>query len=364
VVIGDRDRLPDELSLTSRDSRGYLRRPAKPDEVVDEAQRVLRRLRPQRGRILAVDDDPQVLEFVRSLLERDGFAVHAVGDPLELIAQLDLEPADLLILDLDMPYMSGIELCRLVRADSRWHGVPVVLLTANREADVVERVFAAGADDFVLKPLVGPELTTRVVNRLERNRLYRTMAETDFLTGVSNRRRSTELFEQLRRLAIRHHQPLCFAILDLDKFKQVNDAYGHAVGDTVLREFAAFLLRTFRGEDIVGRWGGEEFVLGTYGMDRKTGMRRIEAAIEEFGSHPIDDSAGGELRVTFSAGIAQHGPDGTDLQSLYLAADEALYRAKSDGRATVRAATDGEATRLASPDHPVRAPGRRPSVRS
>ncbi len=336
IIIGDEEAGVRRAAVLERHDTAFLRKPVTPEQVFDEGQKLLRNLKPERGRVLVVDDDPQVLEAIRTVLRKEGYEVDDLGDPLRLLQELELQPPDLLVLNLDMPHLSGIELCWLVRAHPVWQGVPIVILTAHREAEVVQRVFAAGADDFVLKPLVGPELITRVANRLERARLYRAMAETDALTGVANRRKSTERFHHLHRLALRNNTPLTFALLDLDRFKLVNDRFGHGVGDRVLREFAGFLLKMFREEDVVGRWGGEEFILGLYGMSRSEATRRLTDAIEEFSRIPIDDGLGGSLHVTFSAGIAEYPTDGLDLQSLYLAADKALYRAKESGRARVQ----------------------------
>jgi diguanylate cyclase (GGDEF)-like protein len=236
------------------------------------------------------------------------------------------------LLDIDMPRVGGIELCRVMRNDPRWSATPVVFLTARTEPETVHRVFAAGADDYVSKPIVGPELVTRVTNRLERVHLHRALAQTDPLTGVANRRRSEELITQLLNLAARQRQPFSLALLDLDRFKQVNDRHGHGVGDEVLRGTARLLERCFRAEDVVARWGGEEFVVGMYGMDRDDGVNRVADALELLREETFALPDGGPLRVSFSAGVAQFPMDGADLASLYRAADTALYHAKDAGR--------------------------------
>jgi diguanylate cyclase (GGDEF)-like protein len=218
--------------------------------------------------------------------------------------------------------------------------MPVVFLTGHSDAETVQRIFTAGADDFVSKPIVGPELVTRIRNRLERSQLLRSLSESDPLTGISNRRRALELIERLLALARRHAQPLCIAVLDLDDFKRVNDEHGHAIGDRVLRRLAEMLQRKFRGEDVVGRWGGEEFVLGMYGMTGSDGERRLYEVLASFRGQEFAED-GRSLTVTFSAGIAEHPRDGDDFEMLYRAADEALYAAKRAGRSRiVRAGAD------------------------
>jgi len=123
-----------------------------------------------RPRVLCVDDDAELLQAVRALLEAQRLEVHTLSDPLHFWSRLGEVRPDLVVLDVEMPYVNGIELCRVVRADPRWRTLPVLFLTARTEPETVYRVFAAGADDYVGKPLIGPELITRIRNRLERAR--------------------------------------------------------------------------------------------------------------------------------------------------------------------------------------------------
>ncbi len=244
----------------------------------------------------------------------------------------------MLILDVDMPGVNGPELCRTVRNDPRWSRLAVIFATARTDAATVEEVFNAGADDYIAKPIVGPELVSRVANRLERVRLYRTHAETDYLTGLANRAKSDEGLAQLAALADRFSEPLSVAMLDIDSFKLVNDRHGHAMGDSVLRRLGEHLRRDFRGNDVVGRWGGEEFIIGMYGMTRQNGVKRLTDTLKRFGEEEFTGSQG-TLRVSFSAGVAEYPLDGPDQHAVSRAADQALYRAKATGRARVLAAS-------------------------
>ncbi|HEU0053688.1 MAG TPA: response regulator, partial [Longimicrobium sp.] len=261
-----------------------------------------------------------------------GVRVNTVDDPLRFWEALEASTPDAVLLDVDMPHVTGVELCRVMRNDARWSAVPVVFLTGRTDAETIERVFAAGADDFVSKPFVGPELVTRITNRLERVRLHRALADTDALTGAANRRRSEELIQHFLRLAGRQQEPFSLAILDLDRFKEVNDRCGHGTGDEVLRRVARVLQKTFRAEDVVARWGGEEFVVGMYGMEKDDGVQRVADALELMREERFVDPSGCDFGVTFSAGVAQYPADGADLQALYRAADAAMYQAKRAGR--------------------------------
>ena len=287
--------------------------------------------REHRYRLLAVDDDPVILGLLKDLFAGAGPTLTTLADPLQFWDVRQRTVPDLVLLDVDMPQVTGLELCRQMRADPRWGALPVLVLTGVRGPEMVHQVFAAGADDFVSKPVVGEELLIRVNNRLERVRLYRELAETDPLTGLANRRKFTADFDRLRRMATRYHQPLSFALLDLDKFKRVNDTYGHAVGDVVLQRLGGLLSRHFRGEDLVARWGGEEVALGLYGMSRVDGVAQVASALETWREETFSTPGQPPLRVTFSGGVARYGEDGDDLRSLYRAADEVLYRAKALG---------------------------------
>jgi len=170
IVATERGELPDRLRAVQLGAHGFLQKPLTPESVRDAVATVLPAPGRPRPRILCVDDDPELLAAVGAVLEPRGIEVHALDDPLHFWTRLGQVAPDLLVLDIEMPHVNGIELCRVVRADPRWRSLPVVFLTARTEPETVYRVFAAGADDYVAKPFVGPELVARIHNRLERVR--------------------------------------------------------------------------------------------------------------------------------------------------------------------------------------------------
>lgn len=170
IVATERGELPDRLRAVQLGARGFLQKPLTAESVRDAVAAVLPAPGRARARILCVDDDPQLLAAMAAVLEPRGIEVHTLDDPLHFWTRLREVTPDLLVLDVEMPHVNGIELCRVVRADPRWRSLPVVFLTARSEPETVYRVFAAGADDFVAKPFVGPELVARIRNRLERVR--------------------------------------------------------------------------------------------------------------------------------------------------------------------------------------------------
>jgi diguanylate cyclase (GGDEF)-like protein len=332
LVLTGRNQLSDRVEVARLGGHAFLHKPITPEEILKAVTQELNRTQKAEAKVLIVDDDPQVLTALSTLLEPWGLHVTTLAQPQQFWQVLEANAPDLLILDIEMPGFSGIELCQVVRNDPRWSELPVLFLSGHSDPKIVHQVFAVGADDYVPKPIVGPELIARILNRLERTRILHRFAEIDDLTGTATRRKSMQDLERLLHLAERQNQPLCFMILDLDRFKQVNDQHGHEAGDRVLCLLGEHLKQSFRREDVVARWGGEEFVLGLYGITREQGVKRLSDFLETWGQLEFMDAKNGTFRVTFSVGVAEYSQDGANLQELYRAAEAALYRAKAMGQ--------------------------------
>lgn len=349
LVLMAQDNLDDRVEVARFGGSAFLRKPILPSQIFDSITQVMQRQDSTTAKVMIVDDDPKILATLRVLLQPWGLSVITLDDPRQFWSTLEATSPDLLILDIKMPYLSGIDLCQVVRSDLRWGGLPVIFLTAYADAATVTQVFAAGADDFVSKPIVGPELITRIINRLERIKLLRNLAETDPLTRVSNRHKSTQDLDKFLQLAQENQLPFCLGVLDLDNLKQINDTYGHAIGDTVLKYIGHLLRQSFRGEDVVSRWGGEEFVVGMYTMTQTDGVRRLDKVLQtlrqqEFTAAPVNSKSEQPpvaFHVTCSAGVAEYPKDGDKLQALYQIADETLQQAKQEGCDRVLPALDG-----------------------
>ncbi len=337
LLLTDSPAFADRLQAVRGGSRAVLPRSLAPEELLGAVEQFRARRRLAATRVLVVDDDPAVHELLRSLLLPHDLEVFTLADPLRFWETLEEVAPELLILDVDMPDVNGPELCRTVRNDPRWSRLPVVFLAARSDADTVEEVFNAGADDYVAKATLGSEFVARISNRLERVRLFRALAENDGLTGLSNRATTEQGLKQLAELSDRFSEPLSVVMLDVDRFKLVNDTHGHAAGDSVQRRIAACLRREFRDNDVVGRWGGEEFVIGMYGMTRANAVRRLTEIEQRFRQEEFEGAGETIFQVGFSAGVAEYPIDGADTAELCRAADEALYRAKAAGRGRVEA---------------------------
>jgi diguanylate cyclase (GGDEF)-like protein len=331
LVFADQNRLTERLEVVRCGGRIFLQKPILPEQIFEAVTQVLRSSEVVQSKVMVVDDDPKILSILKNLLEPWGLTIIALSDPRQFLETLEGCSPDLLILDIEMPELSGLELCQVVRNDLRWSQLPVLFLTAHTDPNTVSEVFAGGADDFVSKPIVGPELITRILNRLERMKLLRRLAEIDPLTGVSNRQKSTQDLEDFLRSAARSGQPVTIAILDIDQLRQVNDQYGHEAGDTVLRQFGHLLRLTFNREDIVARWGGEEFMIGMYGMTQEEGRQRLTNFLATLRQKKFTSPNARLFYITCSVGMAQYPDDGKDLQILYRTADRVLRQVKKAG---------------------------------
>jgi diguanylate cyclase (GGDEF)-like protein len=322
LVLTDRDRLIDRVKVTRLGGR-RLQQPVTAHQVLEAVNQMLQHARPMQATVLVVDDDMQILTALQRLLIPWGLHVSVLENPLLFLDTLEANPPDLLILDIEMPHISGIELCQEVRNDPRWSGLPILFLTAHRDAETMQQVFTVGADDYVSKPIVGPELVTRIFNRLERTRLLKSLAETDALTGVANRRKSTETLAQFLQWCDHCQQPFCLMLIEPSHLKQINQQYGHAAGDQVLARLGELLRRSFRNEDIVGRWGGGEFVIGMAGITKADGSQRL-LDLQQAWQRFEFEAEGATFQVSLKAEVVQYPQDGVNLQQLYQAARDGL----------------------------------------
>lgn len=329
ILIEDEGGLEERLRAVRLGARSFLQRPLSPARAVEAALTLLRPTIRADRHVMVLDDDSFMLAALGALLGSQGIRMTALDDPRRFWEVLESERPDLLIVDFDMPHASGAEICRVVRSESRWSTLPVLVLTGRIDDETIERVFAAGADDFVAKPFVGPELLARIESRLERSRFQRLYVETDALTGVANRARSEESIAQLLRMAARHRERVSVAVTSIDGLQGLNDRLGHGAGDEALRRVVRVLRGVLRGEDTLGRWGGQEFVVALYGAEKDDAVQRISEALERVDEAPLAED-GEPFRLTVSGGVAEAPGDGSDLAALYRAAHGALQQA--DGR--------------------------------
>ncbi|MEA5564580.1 response regulator [Anabaena sp. UHCC 0399] len=177
VVFTKQTDFQHRLQLARQGEHTFLQKPQPTGEVLEAIAKIIQQVPNGAAKVLAVDDDPKILALLQTLLHPWGLKVITLDDPRRFWETLKAETPDLLILDVEMPYTNGIELCQVVRNDAQWSELPILFLTVHSDAEIVNQVYSVGADDFVSKPIVGPELVTRIINRLERVKLLRRVSQ-------------------------------------------------------------------------------------------------------------------------------------------------------------------------------------------
>jgi diguanylate cyclase (GGDEF)-like protein len=294
-------------------------------------------------KILIADDDPTDRTLLRSALVRLGYDVELTCDGEQAWQALERpEPPELVILDWLMPAMTGPDICRRLRARSGGSYVYVIMLTGLDDLNSIIKGMEAGADDYITKPFKARELKVRLRagrrildlqhELVEAQKALEVRATHDGLTGLLNHAAILERLKQEIHREERENSFLGVILLDIDYFKQVNDGYGHAVGDLVIGDIAARIRRAVRPYDPVGRYGGEEFLAIVPGCDLEATVHIAERIRVEVSAHPVT-IPNGVVTVTVSAGAnAALGGTVSDIGSLINPADKALYRAKDLGR--------------------------------
>lgn len=300
-------------------------------------------------RVLVVEDSNVIRTVVRGQLVAAGHTVLEAEDGPAALASCRAEQPDVVLLDVEMPGMNGWQVLAAMKMDPFLADVPVVFLTGLRNTQDLVEGLRLGAHDYLRKPFEPAELLARVgaaarVKRLQdelrqRNDELESISRTDALTGLPNRRHIQEYLTKTAATARRRDEAMAVLVIDIDHFKWVNDRHGHAAGDAVLREVSARLDRRIRGEDMVGRWGGEEFLVvlpttsASGAMVLAEQVRRVVAAR----AYPLPGD--GTTKVTISLGCAAGQEAGAE--ALVRSADAALYDAKRTGRNRVVLADGG-----------------------
>ncbi|MCA9794537.1 MAG: response regulator [Candidatus Eremiobacteraeota bacterium] len=321
--------LADAAAFGSLVGRAVLLKPLKEGQLETSVKKILARGDSAQTRILAVDDDPQVLGALEALLTPLRMHVTTLSDPLEFWDVIDEATPDVLILDIDMPYLSGVEICRSIRSNARWCQIPIIFLSVYNDTATINRLFLAGADDYVSKPFIGPELVTRISNRLART--SNVDQKDNQMSGFSSRTRSVDKIRTYLEQAQADNLHVSLALLHVDKYEAIVKEHGRVAGDKVVEELGRRLSKALRGQDVVTRWGRSELAICLYNIEKSVAENRLEHILGqqlESGFSPIE---GITLKVTTSIGVAQFPEDSSNLQRLLRCCDLALAQAKGTG---------------------------------
>jgi two-component system cell cycle response regulator len=287
--------------------------------------------------VLAIDDSPDIHRLLDVRLRPEGVTIHHALDASEGLAKAAEIKPDLILLDVDLPLMTGFEVCQKLKDDPRTADIPIIFLTGATEVHTKVRGFDLGAIDYVVKPFEPAELRARVRAALRTKRFHDLLSaklHLDGLTGVWNRSYFDQRFGEEIMAAQRYGRPVALVMLDLDHFKGHNDSFGHPFGDQVLQVVGDILQASLRTTDAPCRFGGEEFAVILTETDEKAAgvtAERIRQKLAQYAFRPKERN----VEVTASLGVASSAM--FDRQSLSVstvvtAADDALYQAKREGR--------------------------------
>ncbi|MBK1709118.1 diguanylate cyclase [Marichromatium gracile] len=281
-------------------------------------------------RVLILDDSVPLGDYYVAVLRDAGMLAYAISEPSALLDSIATFEPELILLDLYMPDCNGIEAARVVRQEERHAGIPIVFLSGESDRQQQLSAMGTGADDFLTKPIPDVDLVRAVELRVSRFRSLTALIRQDSLTGLLNRIAFDLHLETEVARSSRSDAPLVLAILDIDHFKQVNDTYGHPVGDRVIRSLAQMLRKRLRRHDVIGRYGGEEFSVLMPDTTIAAAEKVMNALREQFALLRLPN-ASGHFQCTFSAGLAELDDHYSSI-ALTSTADAALYQAKRLGR--------------------------------
>lgn len=331
VCIGHENSFASLYRVAEQGAAAYFCEPLDMPEVAErlESLALERGSRPQ-GRVLIVDDDAELGEHYCLVLQQAGIIARHVSNPADLMSELSALEPDLVLMDVQLRDYSGVTLARMIRYEPRWLGLPIVYLSSEDNPENQLEALSKGADEFLVKPVTDDYLVRSVRIRCHRARQLSDLMNRDSLTGLLKHSLiKQEVDRELARCRRAGHSS-CVVMLDLDHFKRVNDTWGHGQGDIVIRTLANLLRNRLRESDVIGRYGGEEFLLILPDCEAEVAVKLIEAIGQSFAEllFWVGDES---FQVTLSAGVALINDFPVSDQAIE-AADQALYRRKRDGR--------------------------------
>ena len=331
--VGAKSGFLDKVQAIHCGADGFFQMPVDWESVEKRLKYLLDRGKAQNFRVLSVEDDPDQAYFIRAVLESAGYQVHHIPDPMQFEEALLSFNPDLVLLDILLPGMTGYELARYLRQDERWATMPILFLTTQNQLEAHIESARAGADDHLVKPIAPALLLSAVASRLERARFLKNLLHRDGLTKLLTH---TAFMEQAQSVVAQckrnQHRLAALMLIDLDRFKAINEKYGYAAGDKVLISLSAVLRQRLRSSDVLGRFGGEEVAIIVEDLEEYDAVNLAQRLLHDFATLAQRAPDGTEFHMTFSAGVAMLDPKVMDVERWRKHAEQALRAAKNNGR--------------------------------
>lgn len=341
--VGAKSGFLDKVQAIHCGADGFFQIPVDWESVESRLKYLMDRGKAQNYKILSVEDDPDQAYFIRYVLESAGYRVHHIADPLQFEEALLSFNPDLVMLDILLPGMTGYELSRYVRQDERWATMPILFLTTQNQLEAHIESARAGADDHLVKPVAPALLLSATAARLERARFLKNLLHRDGLTKLLTHTAFMEQAQSVVSQCKRNANRLAaLMLIDLDKFKVINERFGYASGDKVLISLSTVLRQRLRSSDILGRFGGEEIAIIVEDLEEYDAVNLAQRLLHDFSVSKHKAPDGSEFQMTFSAGVAMLDAKLMDVERWRRHAEQALKAAKNNGRNCVMKVTGGK----------------------
>lgn len=340
-VVSEYNDFEHYLAAVRAGALGYFKKPLNPAVVEARLQRLYAGRHRDAFRVLIVDDDVMLAQHYALVLQSAGLRAEIITDPAQIFAGLQQFHPDVIVLDVNMPQCTGPELAQLIRLQDEWLGVPIIYLSSETDSERQLEVLIKAGDDFLTKPISDNALIVAIFARAQRARQLAEVMTRDSLTGLLQHAHIKERLRAELERAERTEQPVSVVMLDIDHFKKVNDRHGHLIGDQVITSLANLLRQQLRKTDIIGRYGGEEFLIVMPDCPTEKACAVLNQLREAFAHFPFI-SGTTNFVCTFSAGISG-GSKGDSVDEVIDQADQALYLSKASGRNQVSLFTQNSA---------------------
>jgi len=338
IVLTDKDGFADRLALARAGAAGVFPRSQGAPQLISFLAESLAQRVPMQSTALAITTHVGLVATLSEALSGPGCGLEIRDDPLDFWEALEERGADVVIVGFNEPQASGPDICHMIRGHPRWHRLPVLAI-GEHDPRYLRDAMSAGADDYVHTNVSPHDLGIRVRHLLERARLARARSDTDPLTSTQRREAAERSLDQLLHRATRHHNPLSLALIAVNELDVIGEAEGKAMVNVILRRLGDRLLDAFPGDNLVGRWTHEGFVVGVYGVGSEGACARIDSVLRAFAAEEFPATSGKLTRCSFNAGVASYPADGSSLSSLQRLSETALRRAKAGHNSIV---TTGE----------------------
>ena len=330
LVVSAQNDFATQLRAVRAGAVGFIGKPINLPALENALQRIFALQQSEPYRVMIVDDDLELANRYALVLRQSNILVEVCHEPHAVLWRMARFNPEVVLLDVHMPECEGPELAQIIRFNDDWLRVPIIYLSAETDLSQQMKALLRAGDDFVTKPISDSALITTVFSRAQRARHLSNALSRDSLTGLLKHADIKEQVSHEVARAIRSKLSASVVMLDIDHFKQVNDQYGHPVGDNVIRALANLLRQRLRKIDSLGRYGGEEFLAVLPDCSGEHARRVIDEIREHF--HNLIFQAGNlEFHCSLSAGVAQSDGD-VSPNELLERADQALYQAKHGGR--------------------------------